>query len=93
MPVKTKPLLRLWRAMAASTRRYLVEGIATAGYVFSLVLLGGNPRSRNSRSDDDGVFSVVYILMTSFLEQLFVGGFGGAASSCTKFLVEMSSHV
>jgi hypothetical protein len=59
MPVKTKPLLRLWRAMAASTRRYLVEGITTAGYVFSLVLLGGNPRSRNSRSDDDGVFSVV----------------------------------
>jgi hypothetical protein len=32
--------------MAAYKRCYLVEGIPTTGCVFSLVLLGGNPRSR-----------------------------------------------
>jgi hypothetical protein len=36
--------------------------------------------------------SSFYLLGTSFLEQLFVGGFGGAAS-CTEFSAEMSSHV
>jgi hypothetical protein len=34
-----------------------------------------------------------YLLGTSFLEHLFVGGFGGVASSCTEFSAEMSSHV
>jgi hypothetical protein len=34
---------RSWWAMAASTRRYLVKGIAITDRVFPLVLLWGNP--------------------------------------------------
>jgi hypothetical protein len=59
IPVKTEPQLRSWWVMVASTRRYLVESIATAGCVFSLVLLQGNPGSGITGSDGDGALGVV----------------------------------
>jgi hypothetical protein len=41
--------------MVTPMRHYLVKGIATAGCVFSLVLLQENPISRNPGLDDEGV--------------------------------------
>jgi hypothetical protein len=43
LPVKTKLELWSWRVTAVYTHRYLVEGIAFATGVFSLVLLRGKP--------------------------------------------------
>jgi hypothetical protein len=60
--------------MAAYTRRYLVEGMAIAARVSSLVLLRGKPRYGHSGSDDGGAFSVALPHGGIVLEQLLDGG-------------------